>query len=172
MTSLYSDTAKFGRFMTIIGTIFGVIVGIIFLIVGIYLVRKKEKHTKSVTANITNKVKCEHILHDPKEATANSYHCELEVMYKINGKVYNKTLQTTDSTDYTDVQTVTLYYDPDNPSDIVIHKEPTKTIGWIMIAISLFAIIMSFIQLYIVRKYKIAAAAAGVGGAARMMGLR
>ena len=51
---LYEGTAEFGRIEAVIGVVFGTIFGVIAIIVGIFLLLSKNKHTKNVMGTITS----------------------------------------------------------------------------------------------------------------------
>jgi uncharacterized protein (UPF0333 family) len=123
---IYSGASNVGQIKTSIGLVLGIIFLIICLIVGIYLIFfDKNKHTQNVIATIT-------------DLSCFNNNCTLNVSYTFNNKSYNEIITTT-GTNYVKNQSITLYIDPSNPSDISEKSLATdKTTGGIFIFVGIF----------------------------------
>jgi len=151
---IYSGASDVGQIKTSIGLVLGIIFLIICLIVGIYLIFfDKNKHTQNVIATITD-LSCLN--------NNNNVNCTLNVSYTFNNKSYNEIITTT-GTNYVKNQSITLYIDPSNPSDISEKSLATdKTTGGIFIFVGIFIFFATLLSWWLSRKYKFFAAAEGV----------
>ena len=157
---LYTGAAEYGKFKAIIGFIFGTIAGIGSIIGGIYLLKKKTHRTGSVIGTIIKDPNCQSNIVGRKT----QYICNLEIKYNIDGKEYTITTLTDSYTRYGINNTIKLYYDPNNISDIQIISDSTRTPGIIFIIFGIIILLSVSIQLYFVIKYKsVAAVGGGVG---------
>jgi hypothetical protein len=155
---IYSGAAEVGQIRTTIGLIIGSIIGIFFIAVGIYLeFFNKNKHTKDILATVTD-ANCTSV------ATRNSVdiNCALNIKYTVNDKEYKGFVNTNDTTHIKD-STVTVYIDPENPSDVSMQSlKSDKNMGIFGIIFGLVAIGISVFSWWLSRKYKFFAAAQGV----------
>ena len=153
---IYSGASDVGQVKTTIGLVFGIICLIICLIIGIYLIFfDKNKHTQNVIATITD-LSCININNN------NNVNCTLNVSYTFNNIPY-KEIVTTEGTTYVKNQSITLYIDPSNPSDISTRSLATdKTTGGIFIFVGIFIFCATLLSWWLSRKYKFFAAAEGV----------
>jgi hypothetical protein len=158
----------FGKFQ-IYGFVFVMfIVSVIFLSVGIWLVRRPEDttHTSTVQGTFSNVV-------------CVNNQCSATVEYIVPcSNTANCTTNTFTLTDtfgqVKDGDSITIYYNPDRPDDALTRKPGSKTIGWVFIAVALFFLLLS---LFIGRKFYTAsnnnrqsyARLAAIGGAARYL---
>ena len=151
---IYSGASEVGQIKTTIGLVFGIICLVICLIIGIYLIFfDKNKHTKDVTATITD-ASCSN--------NNNNVNCTLNVTYIFNNTSYSNIINTTDK-NYIKNQTITLYIDPSNPADISTQSLANdKTTGIIAIIIGFVIFGGTLLSWWLSRKYKFFAAAEGV----------
>lgn len=162
-SELYSGAAAYGRINAIIGVIFGTIIGILMILGGIGLIKRKTNRTKTIKATITNDPGCS----GHSENNNTIWDCNLSLSYNIDGKDYTTSISSSSSTKYDKGNTVTLYYNPDNVSDVDLVSDNTHVIGWVILVIGIFLLISTWVWLYIVYKSKFAAAA---GGATALVG--
>ena len=158
---VYGDLASFGRFMVIIWTIVGTIIGLACIFGGIAILRHKNKRTGTVTGNITVTPQCSTTVNEKNT----NYDCRFTVEYKVDGKSYNHNFHTNSNTNYSNLRTIELHYDPNNPADSSLEKNLSKNLGWFALVFGLFVLIGTWVRLWVVRKYKVAAAASGAAGA-------
>jgi hypothetical protein len=140
----YDTSASFGRLMSYFSLLIGIIVGVIFLVMGIYIIRKPA-------------------LTGTAEGTIKSVSCP--------GNSCSGTLSFTglDKTDhivtipgtYAIGQIVSIHYNPTDPSQVTTGNVSNKTTGIIVLIVGVFILIGAIIWFYIVQKYKAAAAATG-----------
>jgi hypothetical protein len=154
----YDATATLGKVSTIIGTIFGNIILLIFVIIGIVLIRKKNTMTSQVNGKVTE-AKC---IHEGKTTNCNG-----TIEYEVNGTKYKKDFTTTKVLNKGDVKVVK--YDPSDPNVFAVDVVPVKAIGWIMVIVCGLFMVASWIWLWFVMTFKLAAAATGVGAVTDMV---
>jgi len=142
----YSGTADFGKAYTTVGVVITLFICIIFLIVGMVMVFKKNVYTKKTTMTVTG-------------STLNTSTGDWTITGNI--KECTSTVTVTTSTPYTSGQTLTVYYNPSKTCDISSTTN-YKGIGIAFIVIALLVGALSVINLFFVRKYKGVAAAEGV----------
>lgn len=152
-SEVYNQTASFGMFMANISAAIGTIIGIGLIAGGMYFLLKKEKYSGVVQANIID-AQCNPI-------ASNQYQCKIKLEYSVNGQKYTKEIIRNDKL-YTRATPIEMRYDPSNPEDIV--SEPSsRMIGMIMLVVAMFILIGVWINWWIKRRFKIAAAAGGAG---------
>lgn len=161
-SELYSGAATYGRINAIIGSIFGTIIGVLMILGGIGLIKRKTKRDKTVKATITNDTDC----YGHSENNNTTWNCNLSLAYNIDGKDYTTSISSSSSIKYEKGNTVTLYYNPDNVSEIDLVSDNTHIIGWVVLVIGIFLLISTWVWLYIVYKSKFAAASGGVAALA------
>ena len=160
---IYDSTADFGVFMALLGLIGASVIGFIMFCVGIYLIFTNGTHSKKTQANVMNS-KCD-IYKDNKNRTHKD--CNTTLQYTVNGKEYENTLQT--SKLQSKGTSVEILYNPENPSDSVMKTGARRIVAYILIGVSLLIVAGAIIRYYIVKNYKVAAAATGVGEAASIV---
>jgi hypothetical protein len=168
---LYSGAQSFGKIRAVFGVIFGTLFGIIAIIAGILLIKHKKKRTSSVIGNVVDQngksipIQC---ISTVDENNNSMYNCNFQVSYSINNQNYSHPFNTS-SIYYNGLSQVTLYYDPDSPGDVSLDIDDYHKTGYIFIGIGIFILISSWVYLWIIMKYKFAAAANGVAGAAGLI---
>jgi hypothetical protein len=153
----------YGRFQSFFTLLFGLIFGVILIIVGYK--ESKDVHTKTVTATVTEVVNpC---LRQASSNNSYQYTCDLKVKYTVDSKEYTETITITSGTQYRENQTVKLYYDPADPKDIVYLSMDPSTSGWLFIGFGIFIIVGAVGYTVLVWRSRTFAA---VGGAASLAG--
>jgi hypothetical protein len=160
-STLYGGAAEFGRIMSDISAIVTTIIFMILLIIGIQLVRHKKTRTSSTTATVHTVQTCAQFT-DNSEKTV-SYDCSLVVQYTVGTKKYtNVDLTISGPIKYAVGDSITVYYDPADPSKIFTSKDEENIIGWILIGVGLVLLVSSWGWYWISHRYKFAAAVGGV----------
>ena len=156
---IYSDTASFGRIWAIISAITGTLVGIFFIIVGIYVIQHKS-HLKSTKGDVVKDSDCNTTIDNGNQYTQ----CSTTVSYNINDKEYPNKIVNTGSTKFTQgKKNITLWYSPTDPEKPEYSPAPTW-LGWIIILIVLLVIFGAWFWVWLTHKNKMAAAAEGASG--------
>ena len=162
--SIYSGAADFGIFMSLIGMIIGIIIGLCLIAGGIYFIMKKNVYTSTTLATVTN-ASC----HDVTTSITNANNqitnntenrCDLTITYIIDNNTITNHIDS--NIHYSIGETFNIFYNPINTSDIASTISNFKILGGIMIGFALFIIGGVILQYYIVRRFKFAAAAVGV----------
>ena len=154
---IYSGTASAGKIFAIIGAIGTTLLALFLIIVGIYIINHRS-HLKSVKGKVAEDSTC--VTTQTGQNTQTT--CNTKIIYTIDGKQYNETLDT-GFTKYNKNDPITVYYSPKTPNKPEVNPL-SKSVGWVLIVISLLMMIGSWFWLYLTEKYKVVAAAGGAGG--------
>ena len=154
--SIYGGMAKFGRIEAILTAIVSSSVGLILLLVGAFLIRKKQKRTSSVNGTITNVPTCIHNVTKSKDVI---WSCtDMAVKYMVKGKSYSIKVNTKSLTKYTQNDNIEIYYDPANPANASNMSGKTHMAGWLLVLFGIIIISGSWVWVWITHKSKFAAA--------------
>ena len=160
---MYDSTADFGVFMALLGLIGASFIGCIMIGIAIYLIVYNGTHSKQTEANVVHS-KC-NIYKTPKNKTHKD--CNTTVKYNVNNKDYENIISTNNL--FAKNSKVKIVYDPNNPNDSHMRTGMRKIIAYVLIALAVIIIFTAVIRYYIVKTYKVAAAATGVGEAASII---
>jgi hypothetical protein len=152
--NVYDGAASFGRFMSWVSLIVGHFIGILLIIIGIYLLMAKTDYTQTTSALIKEATCTE----PPVSSENKQYNCTLKLEYIVDGKQYEKMFNSTDKK-YSPNTSITIFYNPKDPNDIILNGNAMKLGGVICILFGLFIIGGVWLHWYIVQHYKVAAAA-------------
>lgn len=158
---IYSGAAGVGRIYAWISAILGTIIAIGMIIFGIYIINHKS-HLKFVDGTVTKKS------HNCSTQTTNNNTittCLFDVSYVVDGRKYQSTFSSSNM--YKNGDIVTVWYDPNHP-DKGEFDPPPKSIGWVIIGISVFIVISAWVWVWLTSRYKFAAAAGGAAAAVNM----
>lgn len=162
---IYTGVATFGVIMSDIKAVVGSIVGIIMIIIGIFFMFKKSFRTNTLVGTIKTS-NCSEII----ENNNINYNCDFSVEYNINGKIQSKPFTDTNSyKKYTVNDTITLWYDPNNNTNIGIMSDNLHSLGIGLIILGIIIIIFSILLAYLSNKYKPVAAAEGIFAGVNMI---
>ena len=151
----YETTAGIGKVYSVLSTIFGTLILLIFLFVGIWMVRKN-KHFTGSTQGTVKEAKC----NTDKD---NKTICVVTIEYTVNNKKYTKTYTSSDIVNKNDI--VSVRFDPANPNSFEAGSS-LKWLGWIFIIASIAFILMIWAWLVFTLFFKPVAAATGVAAIA------
>ena len=156
LDNVYSATSDFGKINAIISAFVVTIIGIFMIIVGIIFIKNKSILTSTTTATIT-KINSDCVQNN------NIWTCNMNVSFTdTTGKSYNiNNLQSSSKNNYTSGETITIY-EPDNPNNASLQTDNKHIIGYFLVSIAIFIIIISWVTVWLSQKYKIFAAAEGV----------
>ena len=152
--------ASFGRIMAWMKAIFGTLIALILIALGIFMLTRKNKFPMRATGTVTNS-KCDES--DPKSVT-----CTISFVFTpSNGKPIASAPMAVNQS-YIKGQTITVFYEEDNPNNFVINPAPVKWIGWILLISGLLMLVFLWVWLWVVSKNNTAAA---MNGAAEGVGM-
>lgn len=157
--SLYSGTASFGRAMAVVGVVFSMIAALIMVPLGIYFIAHKTKLTSQERGTVVGANNCGPATIDNNKIV---YDCAFTVEYKVENKPYTIKATTSGPVQYTRGNRVTVYYEPNNPSNGSINSDNTHLAGIVLLVLGIIIPTFAWIWLYFARKYKAVAAAGGV----------
>ena len=164
ISEVYGESQRLGRFTAKIGAIIVTFIAILMIIAGIVFVMKKNPFVSTVMATVES-VHCSKMFADE-----NIYDCILNVTYIINGKKYSSSITPSDNKDYTGVKNIRIKYDPFDPTNAEVASQTSpRAMGIVLIVIGVIMIGLSWLSYYVTKKFKLAAAAEGLGTAYRLL---
>ena len=149
--------------MAMIGLMSAIFFGIIMIVIALYLIFNRGTHSSQIYAEIVNS-KCD-MYKDSKNKMYKQ--CNAEIKYTIENTDYVNTIET-DKVKANGTK-VKIVYDPSNPNDSILKTGWRKITGYVLISLAVITIIGASIRYYIVKNFKIAAAASGIGEGAAMI---
>ena len=160
-SEVYTGMAAYGKVRTIIGTVTGTLVGVAMLVGGTVLLKRKSRLSDTIGATITNDPYCVQY-HDQN---LQKWKCKnIQLSYRVNDKDYVLNTNSDSTIKYTKGLPLSIYYDPSNPANSSLVSDNTKIIGWILVVIGILLLVSSWVWLFLVLKFKIAAASSGASG--------
>lgn len=151
--------AKGGRIHALFSAIMTSIVMVIMLVIGVLILVSQLKYKKSVKANITKVEECSSV-ESSKDGNTNK-NCKVSLSYKIGDKEYTKDNFITSSIVSKD-QTITIWYDPKEPHDIIDSKM-LLIVSIFLIAFSIILVVISWVWYYLATQSKFIAQADAAG---------
>ena len=121
-----------GRWLAFWNFLKSLFFGLIFFIIGIFLVRIKKKYSKKVTG-IINKSSCSRI----RENNRRVWYCELEYEYEVDGNLYSGTKTNRGNKKFDKGDTVTVSYNPLDPEDHDINVISAVMIGILFLMVGI-----------------------------------
>ena len=155
----YDATATFGRVVAFFKMLTGIFFGVVFISIGIWLIKNKSVHTESVLTKVTSPKCTTSTVTDSKGQSTTQTQCNVVLVYQVNGKEYKTPFTLNGS--FAENQMVQMQYNPENPSDIRSPAPQNKTIGIWLIVIGLAIMIGTIVWFILTLKYKIIAAGTG-----------
>ena len=158
---IYTGAAAYGRFRGILAAIMGTIFGIIFLIGGVVLIKRKTRFTDTTGSTVTSEPSCVQY----QDQNTSKWKCSnIQLSYQINGKDYVLNTSSDSTIRYSKGLPVSIYYDPSNPANSSLVSDNVKIFGWILLAVGILVLLSAWFWLIMVLKFKVAAAASGAAG--------
>lgn len=160
---IYSGEVSYGRFITKVGFITSIVMGIIFISISIYLFTRKQENYEEISGIVLN----EPIPNCIMKGIQN-YTCNVKVQYTLNlqtketmfsiSKLRNPLVQG---------NPVRLYYLPSDPDNTIVSNKPFNKYQRIILAIIFFLIAVililgSWMSYYMSKKNDIVAAGYGI----------
>ena len=174
-SEVYTGVADFGVIIADLKAIGGLIIGLIFIGIGIYLLVQKITRTATVNGIILNSTnsggtsRAPNCTYNTNRSTTDSgttttsyYDCIFDIRYNVNGTDYTlKGVDSKGSIYYAGGESIKLWYNPDDPNDASISDDYSHTVGWILIVIGAVIAISGIIWAWLANKYKIVGAYEG-----------
>ena len=136
MNTFYDGAAKVGKAKSIAGMVIGIIAGVIFIGIAIYMLTHMNKNLQSGIANIV-KATCNQVINKSNNTYSMSYSCSLDISYVVNNKEYKGTIVTNGSNSYLTGGTVEISYDINNPLNVSEKKTSSILFGVIFIIVGI-----------------------------------
>lgn len=166
-----SGAAEFGRLTAVFSAIGMTLIGLILIIIGIWLLRYKDTHTKTAQALVTSSHCTKMSDGNPQADGQPVYICYMGVTYKVGSQTCTTTVSSDGQNQHQKGETVTIRYDPEHVCDaeLAMKTVSKKLVGVVMIGISVLLMFFSWFWVYITRKSKFGAAATGAGEAMHLL---
>lgn len=149
---IYNDTAQFEVLKFKIALIVSGIIFVISLMVGIYLIFKKDNFIP-IEATVVSQDNCNTLPNQPIQ-------CNTVVSYSVNNTNYTNSIILSIRLNKSDP--VQIEYDKTNPNSIQNPRLKLIYIGFILIGISLLFLGIAYLQYYFSTKSKIYAVGSGI----------
>lgn len=164
-SEIYEGVGTFGHIEAWIGAIMSTIIGIIFIVIGIFDI----KHKTTLTASTQGKINNADCGGGYNDGSGEKYQCTVNVSYTVDNKNYSITKTTDDTSKHYKGESVTVHYNPSSPENGELVSDNSKTIGIIFIVIGIIIPLFAWLWLWITYKSKFAAAAGGVAAAVNLL---
>ena len=79
------------------------------------------------------------------------YNCDLIVDYSAGGKSYTKEMSRNSTTNYENMQKITLHYDPKNPNNADVNSDSLDWLGLTLVIIGVVLAVWTPIHFYLLR---------------------
>lgn len=158
----YDASASLGKVVGIWTAGSGLFFGFIMLIIAIVLIVKR--NPRIVIDATIEKANCKkNVVKDDKNRERVVDDCVLDISFvAVDGKTYKSKISTQDK-NYIDGGSIKVSYHEDNPNDVRQHVIRMRTVGWILLGVSILSIVGSGFSLYLTLNYKLYQSAQGVG---------
>jgi hypothetical protein len=161
--NIYDGLSDLGLFKADLGMIIGLIIGLILIVLGIYLMVYDEDHKYlRITGQITqpNCVKSS-TTYDEYGKQTDSYKCNLNVTYQINGKTYSRKIYVSGTNNYINDEPISLMVMKDNHEDVQVAYMNRTTLASILFIVSILLIGICYLNFYVTHNYKVFSASQG-----------
>lgn len=153
VSQIYSDSADLGIFLVSVTVLVALVVSVIMFLYSILLFLQHDPHTMTTTG-VATVIDCTKLL-------MGNYRCRFDVTYRdIEGNGHVLPVELDRMEEMKEGESVSVHYDPDRPEDAIAGKTPKQQAS-MMLGFAVTAFIISVISLWLVRRFKILAAAQG-----------
>ena len=142
---IYHGTADFGKTTAVISAVIGTIVCIVLIGFGIYVLVHKSKHTATAVGTVDSAT-CNPFFTDNYLP---QYNCTLRITYDHQEHTIK---DSSSAISYNPGDSVSVYYDPNNPSDASLERDIPKVVGWVLITTAVVVLIGLWIWVYVIQK--------------------
>jgi hypothetical protein len=161
---IYEGVAEYGKIRALIASLVVTFIGIIGIVIGLYLILKKESYDTTITGTVTKSVCKPAVIMTSKNKPTNVNNCDINVSYVVAGKTYEKSFVSQQSSTISVGSSMDIDYESVNPTNARIHEFNKKYIGFIIITTVTFILAISWVSYYFTRKSTAYAAATGSMG--------
>jgi hypothetical protein len=157
-SSIYSGAAEYGRAVSWIGAFLGTMIALVFIGLGVFLATRSQNKLLKITATIQPNSQCTF------NSSNQNYACTLNLAYVVNGTSYTNQWVTTTSVNYQPGTTIPITVSAVNPQ-LITSPSPIRWIGWVLIGIGIFVLIISWVGVWTASHSKFYAASTGISSA-------
>ncbi len=154
---IYSGVAEYGKVKSGLNLFFGLLIGLLFLGLGIFVLRRKKVYTE----NVKGKIITAECIQEKDKDNNTIWSCNMNIDYKVKDMEYTVDLFKKSSKKYNKDDFIDLYYDINDSKNVSLEKDENM-FGWIFVGISLFLISFLIINFILTMKYKSYASVVGV----------
>lgn len=149
---IYDDVSDLGLFLVSLSVLIMIIVAVVMILYSIILFVQSDPHSAIVEGLVT--------FSECNQLTTGLYRCDIEVTYQVNGVAHILKSEIDKQSVLKPGDSVTVRYDPDRPEDALVGMTPRKLASMALIS-GISILLVSFVSLWLVRRFKILAAAQG-----------
>lgn len=161
---IYEGAAEYGKIRALISSLVVTFIAIIGIVIGLYLIFKKESYDATIAGTVTKSVCKPVVIRTSQNKPANANDCDINVSYVVSGKTYEKSFVSQQSSIISVGSSMDIDYESANPINARIHEFNKKYIGFIIITIVTFILVISWVSYYLTSKSTAYAAATGSVG--------
>ena len=170
LSTAYDGSAQLGVFEGTLKLVCGIIICLIFLIIGIVLFTKNQNNLVDSVATITD-------VHCVQQTTPIGTRqqgrptniCNLEINYIVDGKNYSGTIIVSGYKSYNKGSNIDITYDSKNPLNVQTKVLRNRTFAYISIGVGLCIGACVCVNYYMTTHFKMYAAAEGMGAVANAL---
>ena len=182
-SEIYTGTAQFGAIMADLKAVFGALIGIILIGIGISFLVYKITRTELANGTVIDiknggriDPSCSYTTTttrtDSGTTTSGSWYCTIDVAYTTkDGKsctLYGQVISSQQK--YVQGNGISVWYNPDNScGDASIYADFSHTIGWILVIVGLVIGISGIVWAWLANKYKVVGAFEGASTGIHML---
>lgn len=161
--TLYSGLNDVGVFKADLFMIIALILGLVFVVVGIYMIIYDDSNEYLRIKGLIMEPSCTKAstTYDDKGKPTDTYKCSIIVSYKVDNKTYSKKMYLSGNSTYIKDEPIDLMIKKRDLNDVQLATMNNTSIGTIMIICSLFVVAIAYLNYYLTHNYKVFAAAQG-----------
>jgi hypothetical protein len=149
---VYSGLATFGKIQSVIGLFFLFLIVIVMILIGSFLLSSESKY-KNTNSTVID-ASCVQV--------SNTYQCDINLSYFIEGKEYITPLKLNNLNSEIQKNTyIEIEYKSDSPTTIRSPNNTLSWVGWGLIMVSIFLLIIGIVSTFLTFKFKPYAAITG-----------
>lgn len=145
-------SASCGKFVGLSGGVVCAIIVVVLCAVGIFFYRKKNTAIYNQVSAVVTSANCAQEVHSNGKSTSITYNCALKVKYTVNNVQYENSLVTDTGSTHNVNETMTIYYNTQDPNDIKASYITNQSLGEILIGIGSLCLIFLIIHVVLTMK--------------------
>jgi hypothetical protein len=160
--NIYNNLCELGEFRTKLGLVFGIIIGIVLVIIGIYMILHDDSDDYIYIDGVVVQPNCSKSgTQTNKGSTIDTYACNMIISYEIDKNKHSEQIYVAGNNNYIAGQPIKLMVKKSDHTKVSIAETSSTIIGYVLIGIAIFINSLIFLQYYLTNRYKVYAASQG-----------